>query len=446
MLQICKFKIKTHRIFCEFFIFALMKRIYLFLGILSTNVFFAQFNINISSNQANVNNKKVIIYKLNGSKEFIISQAERKKDKWVINVSENYKGVLRAYFPESNQSINFISENKNIDIELDIENNKIVDVNYIDEANRAWEEVNDLKQKRENILPALIQIKELYNDGKAFDNALKNEIKRLESVDIEQQEGTFIKFYIDNVKYTSRQENLSIDEYKKFLLQSGEILESSSLMRSVLINLLRVIPRENLTKEIDALLGELNTKTPRGQTVLSEFLSIFETYGFDSEKKRYYEMASALTCTINENLASNLKMIKNTQIGATFEDYTFTPMVRNTKAKKLSDVKANNKVVLFWSSTCPHCLSELPIILENYKKLKDKDIEVVAISVDSDKSSYEAQVNALPWINDTELRGWKSSFVEKYNVHATPTYFILDGNNKIIDKPANFSAFLSTLN
>ena len=41
----------------------------------------------------------------------------------------------------------------------------------------------------------------------------------------------------------------------------------------------------------------------------------------------------------------------------------------------------------------------------------------------------------LPWINDSELKGWNSTFSETYNIHATPSYFILDSDNKIIAKP-----------
>ena len=164
------------------------------------------------------------------------------------------------------------------------------------------------------------------------------------------------------------------------------------------------------------------------------------------KKEKYYKKASALTCEINQNLKNSIKSIKNTEIGATFEDYTFTAHTKNTKAKKLSGIKANKKVVLFWSSTCPHCLSELPIILENYSLLKAKGIEVVAISLDSDQKSYEEKTNSLPWINDSELKGWKSKAAEVYNIHGTPTYYILDKNNKIIEKPRNFSEFLSSNN
>jgi len=99
----------------------------------------------------------------------------------------------------------------------------------------------------------------------------------------------------------------------------------------------------------------------------------------------------------------------------------------------LFDEYYDKKVVLFWASTCPHCLSELPIILENYKKLKQKNIEVVAFALDTDMKLYKEKTAPLPWINDTELKGWQSSYAETYNVHATPTYYVLDKNNKIIE-------------
>jgi hypothetical protein len=44
----------------------------------------------------------------------------------------------------------------------------------------------------------------------------------------------------------------------------------------------------------------------------------------------------------------------------------------------------------------------------------------------------------LPWINDTELKGWYSSYVDTYNIHATPTFYIVDASNKILATPDNF--------
>ena len=424
-----------------------MRKIILSLVIVGVKILSAQFSISINVSE-HFTDKNVIIYTLSGSKDVYYIQAEKKNGKWIVQIPSPYKGMLKAYFPKSNHSINFISENKNIEMKLNTESDKISGVNFIDEANKKWGHYLSSKDKIEHILPVLKQIKNFYENQSDFDEALNREIKKLEAIENNAEENSFTAFYAKNSKYASENPayRLSSQAYADFLINSGELLESSSLVRPVLINFLKNLSRENLIPEVDKLLDTLDLETPRGQTVLAELLNIFDIYGLKAEKERYYKKASALTCEINQNLKNSIKSIKNTEIGATFEDYTFKAHVKNTKAKKLSGIKANKKVVLFWSSTCPHCLSELPIILENYSLLKAKGIEVVAISLDSDQKSYEDKTNALPWINDSELKGWKSKAAEVYNVHGTPTYYILDKNNKIIEKPRNFSEFVSSNN
>lgn len=423
-----------------------MKNLFLTAGLLYSNLFWSQFTINIEA-PLQFSEQKVLLYTLNGSKDYIATQAHKKNGKWILKMPEYYKGILKAYFPESNQSINFISENKDVFIKFDILDNKIQGINFLDEANKKWNETLLLKRKKEEILPLLSQIKTFYNDQSNFDLALENEILLLDKTLINTEENSFLKYYLDHLSYTQNSNNsLTYNDYKQVIINSGEMLESSSLMRPILINFLKTLSRENLQKEIDNLLDELNLETHRGQTILAEFLSIFEAYGLNNEKEKYYQKATALTCSINKNLETSIKAIKNTSIGANFEDYTFSNLAKNTQKKKLSEIKSDKKLILFWSSTCPHCLSELPIILKHYSTLKQQGIEVIALSLDTDKNSYHEKTTALPWIQDTELKGWKSSFVEKYNVNSTPTYYLLDNNLKIIDKPMNFSVFFSTIN
>lgn len=419
-----------------------MKKFVLALGMSCAGMLSAQFQVNIEANDTFAQ-KEVWVYSYNGSKNFILAQAQKKNGKWVANVPDYYQGMLRAYFPENGKSIHFIAENQDVGIQLITNGTDILQENYTDTSNQKWVAISRQKQ-RESVLSALHQIQHFYNDNSAFDIALKNEIKNIESNKQSiGEEHQFINFYFDSQPYAHSR--MTTQSYVDFLVNSSEMLEASSLLRPVLVNYLRTLSQDNIDASLDALLTELNIETPRGQTILSELLSIFEGYGLETQKQKYYQMASALTCTINQNLEQSIKAIKNTEIGAKFEDYTFTPNAINAKAKKLSDVKAKTKVVLFWSSTCPHCLSELPVILENYNKLKSKGVEVIAMALDTDRKAYEDRVRAFPWINDSELRGWESSFVEKYNIHATPTYFVLDANHKIISKPANFSQILSLI-
>ena len=297
------------------------------------------------------------------------------------------------------------------------------------------------------MLPVLLEMKKLYNDNSTFDKALESEIHLLENSNVAINNHPFIQYYLDNSRFTAGQEdsNISTEEYIQFFVNSGSMLETSSLLRPALVGFLRKTSPETIDSEVDKLLEKVNLKTSRGQLILAELLSIFEIYELEKQKEKYFNLASSLNYEVNGQLKTIVKAIKNTSIGAVLPDYSFTSNVSNTKAKKLSGVKADKKVVLFWSSTCSHCLKELPIISENYQKLKQKNIEVIAFALDSDSKSYKETITSLPWINDTELKGWQSSYTETYNVRATPTYFVLDKNGKIIERPTNFSAFLSTL-
>lgn len=178
--------------------------------------------------------------------------------------------------------------------------------------------------------------------------------------------------------------------------------------------------------------------------VLSELIDFFDIYGMEELKNKYLTEAKALKCTISDRLSATIKSNENVMLGKVMPDYKFTNPL-NTTAKSIHDVKAKKKLILFWSSTCSHCEAELPKIIENYKALQANGVQVIGLSLDSDPISYNNRVKSLPRINDSELKGWSSSVSELYNVHATPTYFLLDAGNKIIAKPNNFSEALSLI-
>ena len=264
-----------------------MKKIILSLAVLSIEILSAQFSISIEASK-DFTEKEVMIYTLNGSKDIYTAQAEKKNGKWIVQIPSPYKGMLKAYFPKSNHSINFISENKNIEMKLNTESDKISGVNFIDEANKSWNYYLSSKDKIEHILPVLKQIKNFYENQSDFDEALNREIKKLETIENNTEENSFTEFYAKNSKYASENPTyrLSSQAYADFLVNSGELLESSSLIRPVLINFLKNLSRENLIPEVDKLLDNLDLETPRGQTVLAELLNIFDIYGLKAEKEK----------------------------------------------------------------------------------------------------------------------------------------------------------------
>lgn len=415
-----------------------MKKIFTLSAFLAVFSLQAQFTVTIQA-PADFKDQDAILYTLNGSKDIIFSKEQSKGNTWTFKYPKNYMGMMKVYFPGSNNTFNFISENKNVNVKLETQANKIKNIVYLDEANNLMNGLQEGSQKKELILPALSQIKEYYKDNTEFGRALKTEIERLSgsSQGIDQAQHPFVYYYNTNYsKFLSNDASKKVnqEEIVNFIDKSNDMLETSSLLRPVLVSYLNSGGNTNVTASVDKLLERLKVETPRGQTVLSELIDIFDVYDMQDFKNKYLGLAKNLKCTITDRLATTLKSNANVEMGAVFPNYKFQSAV-NTTAKTLHDIKADKKVIVFWSSTCSHCETELPQLLAKYNDLKAKNIQVVGLSLDSDKDSYSKKISAFPWVNDSELRGWNSTYADTYNVHATPTYFILDANNKIISKP-----------
>ena len=73
-----------------------------------------------------------------------------------------------------------------------------------------------------------------------------------------------------------------------------------------------------------------------------------------------------------------------------------------------------------------------------YKKLKDKNVQVIAISTLFGEEGKEKWIN---FVNENKLYDWINAwnpydykFKELYDVNTTPTIYILDKDRKIIAK------------
>ena len=107
----------------------------------------------------------------------------------------------------------------------------------------------------------------------------------------------------------------------------------------------------------------------------------------------------------------------------------------NNVQHKLSTWADSEKYLLiFWSSTCSHCLKEVPAL---HKKLsKMKNIKTLAIGLEDDDTHWKIEAAKLPNFNHTIALGkWDNQYADLYNIEATPTYFILDSEKRIIAKP-----------
>jgi thiol-disulfide isomerase/thioredoxin len=92
-------------------------------------------------------------------------------------------------------------------------------------------------------------------------------------------------------------------------------------------------------------------------------------------------------------------------------------------------------LVVFGASWCPKCTEEIPEIAKRYSKWNEKGIEVVFISLDENRTSFESFANDFPFISYSDLKKWNSPIVKDFYVSGTPTLFLLDKNRKILIRP-----------
>jgi thiol-disulfide isomerase/thioredoxin len=113
--------------------------------------------------------------------------------------------------------------------------------------------------------------------------------------------------------------------------------------------------------------------------------------------------------------------------------------------QRLSAIAANQLLIVFWASWCAHCQDDMPK-LEQYLQ-QNKNIKVVAVSLDEDILAYNKSIDFLPhMIHTCDLQKWDGATARLYHIAATPTFILLDKDKKIINKYPNFKAFESEVN
>ena len=156
----------------------------------------------------------------------------------------------------------------------------------------------------------------------------------------------------------------------------------------------------------------------------------------------YEELASALDSSayyynhpLLAEAKARLQMLRNRQIGKQFCDDVIL-LSPNGKKHRLSEWCGQGKFVLidFWASWCRPCRMEMPNVIQNYERFRDKGLEVLAISIDDKKDAWQRGIKSFgtPFIQLTELQGRKSRLCAIYGISNIPANLLIDPQGKII--------------
>jgi len=110
-----------------------------------------------------------------------------------------------------------------------------------------------------------------------------------------------------------------------------------------------------------------------------------------------------------------------------------TLQLADNQNKKLYDITNEKIIVAFWASWCPNCEAQMPLV-EAYAS-KNKNVSVVAISLDEDQEAYAEAIKKYPSLTHScDFKKWEGTAVTEYYIYGSPTFIVLDKDHKIQGK------------
>ena len=112
----------------------------------------------------------------------------------------------------------------------------------------------------------------------------------------------------------------------------------------------------------------------------------------------------------------------------------FTLMDVNNNNRSLSDYKGKLVVLQFWASWCHFCKIENPELVALRNNYKDKDFEILGISLDTKKNNWLDGIEHenLNFVNLSDLKGFDSPIANTYAINSIPQMYLVDEEGVII--------------
>ena len=189
--------------------------------------------------------------------------------------------------------------------------------------------------------------------------------------------------------------------------------------------------KESITKVLDDVLSNKSFKKEAIEFLITSFTDKRNSEIVDWLFTEFYDKLDNRDQSFKDKKLGQLSV----SVGRIAPDFSWE---ENETAYKLSTLNDGKYYLLiFWSTACPHCVKEIPDV-HNFMK-QFSNTSVIGFGIESDDTKFNEFKK--------QLDGWHNVYgthpdnkfdnetVRAYKIDATPTYFVLDSNKKIIAIP-----------
>jgi len=437
------------------------KRLLFLLAVLPT-MLFAQHTIKGTFSPAK-DFKFAFLYRVTAETALFVDNADLKEDgTFEFTLKDNtIPGTYRLVYAQPQDQYNFdfiVSNKEDIVLKFDTKNGLTFDKSGENKMYNSYNRSMALVNK---------SIRNYYSTGKKdksgyskIFNILKKTQNEFEKASDGMIANQFIKAcrpYIPNEleDVATFSKNIQSNYFSNIDFGNKTLQNSNFLIKTTIDYVIGFInpknPDASYMQNVDAVVKAIGSNPKIKSTLLEVLWNQFSVEGNETVTNYIgskYLLDIARANNDNE-LANSIIYFKNASIGNIAPDFDLEIKGKDDKVSlsKLSKLEgSNNYLIFFWSTTCSHCLDEIPILKEYVKSKTKEDIKVIAVALDNDLYRWKDLTYQYPdFIHVFGEGKWDNEIGNQYNVTGTPSYFILNKDKKIIEKPEDIIAFKKDL-
>lgn len=406
----------------------------------------------------------VLLYEIQNGKPVYVENADVKDGKFTFKFTKDQpQGIYRIYYQiQESLYIDFIYNKESVSFAFDPEDpSETITFSASDENKIYQSYYKDISKKQKKLDSFQVayfrtkDTKELKNLKKEYKKQLTEVIKTQKSYEKRSEGKLAHHFIVASARYNPKEPE---KDPKAYLLGVKEhffdhvdfndkVLSNSTFINDKFLDYVFYLNQANDQDATNILqkaaIEDITTKISGNYPLLKTFE--------ESALQQYVD---------DGNLTMVNFLLKNhyERLPLDYQDYAFKYKVETqiktavgSKApnlewvekgddKNLYDLFGNDYyIVVFFSSSCPHCQKEMPLLYDFIKDIKN--VKVIAVGLEDQRPGWEKMTAGWKeYINILDLDKWESFRAKNYGVTEIPSYFILDKNKVIIAKPDDVNA------
>jgi cytochrome c biogenesis protein CcmG/thiol:disulfide interchange protein DsbE len=139
-----------------------------------------------------------------------------------------------------------------------------------------------------------------------------------------------------------------------------------------------------------------------------------------------------LIVLLRKDRDSTLRATKPIQPGLEVPNFAFPDI--NGKQISLSDHRGKVVLVNVWATWCPPCRQEMPSMQRLYEKFKGENLEILAVSIDSEGGEAVAPFMRKMHLTFPALLDPEETIIPLYGITGVPESFIIDKDWILVEK------------